>query len=119
MFFCAEVRPGLTLSDSHASHLYRIAQEALANAARHGGATVVDVLLVITHSTLLLRIADDGIGMGAGPHRGMGLRIMDYRAGILGAKLEISAERPRRNRGACHQRGAGRHGPAIIKDDKR
>jgi signal transduction histidine kinase len=86
----------LSLSDTQASHLYRIAQEALANAARHGQAKVVDVLLVITHHMLLLRIADDGCGLARDSRpAGMGLKIMEYRAGMLGARLEVCANLPR------------------------
>ena len=46
--FRAEVWPELNLDETDASHLYRIAQEALTNSARHGHATLVDIFLLVT-----------------------------------------------------------------------
>jgi PAS domain S-box-containing protein len=95
--FRAEIWPEITLSETSASHLYRIAQEALTNAARHARGSKVDILLMVTKNTFLLRITDDGVGIGD-PDRtvaGMGLKIMKYRAGMIGAKLEIGAHLPR------------------------
>jgi signal transduction histidine kinase len=95
--FRAEIWPEITLSEASASHLYRIAQETLTNAARHAHASKVDILLMVTKNTFLLRITDDGVGIG-NPDRavaGMGLKIMKYRAGMIGAKLEIGAHHPR------------------------
>ena len=50
--FRAEIWPDITLSETSASHLYRIAQEALTNAARHGHAAKVDILLMATQEHL-------------------------------------------------------------------
>src|SRR5271156_689922 len=94
--FRAEIWPEITLTEASASHLYRIAQEALTNAARHGRASKVDILLMVNRNTFLLRITDDGVGI-ANPDRpvvGMGLKIMRYRAGMIGAKIEISSSVP-------------------------
>jgi len=94
--FRAEIWPEITLSEASASHLYRIAQEALTNAARHGHANRVEIYLMVTRSTFLLRVTDDGVGIGnsskAAP--GMGLKIMSYRAGMIGAKIDIGAHSP-------------------------
>jgi PAS domain S-box-containing protein len=94
--FRAEIWPEITLSETNASHLYRIAQEALTNAARHGQAQKVDILLMVTRNTFLLRITDDGVGMRPPklPATGMGLKIMRYRAGIIGAKIEFGGNKP-------------------------
>lgn len=76
-------------------HFYRIAQEAVANAVRHGKARHVDIGLCIKKQGLELSIKDDGSGMaadGKGPVTGMGLRTMRYRAQVLGACLEIKSE---------------------------
>jgi len=93
----SEVWPELMLSETNASHLYRIAQEALTNAARHGHATLVDILLLVTQDTFLLRISDNGVGLreSAPASTGMGLKIMKYRANIIGAAFEIAANEPR------------------------
>jgi signal transduction histidine kinase len=94
--FSAEVWPQCTLEEALASHLYRIAQEAVTNAARHGQATVVDILLTFNGSRFLLKITDNGCGMPqSGPAGvGVGLKIMAYRANLIGAKLEIGANAP-------------------------
>jgi signal transduction histidine kinase len=72
-----------------AMHLYRIAQEAVANAVRHGRARRVDIYLSASPGWLEMRIEDDGRGMPEqqsteGGHTGMGLRTMRYRAQSLG-----------------------------------
>ncbi len=94
--FRAEIWPEITLSETSASHLYRIAQEALTNAARHGHAHKVDILLMVTRNTFLLRITDDGVGLRRQGEQttGMGLKIMRYRAGIIGAKIEFGGNKP-------------------------
>jgi two-component system, LuxR family, sensor kinase FixL len=91
------VWPELTLDETDASHLYRIAQEALTNSARHGHATLVDIFLLATRDTFLLTITDNGEGFckPMSPYSGMGLKIMKYRAGMIGAKFEIIPNEPR------------------------
>jgi PAS domain S-box-containing protein len=95
--FRAEVWPELNLDETDASHLYRIAQEALTNSARHGHATLVDIFLLVTGNTFLLCITDNGEGfrLPMSPYTGMGLKIMKYRAGMIGAKFEIAPNEPR------------------------
>ena len=95
--FRAEVWPEPTLSEASASHLYRIAQEALTNAARHGHAKRVDIFLSVTREDFLLRITDDGLGIAcvSQPGTGMGLKIMRYRAGMIGARFDIGPNAPR------------------------
>jgi PAS domain S-box-containing protein len=95
--FRAEVWPALNLDETDASHLYRIAQEALTNAARHGHATLVDIFLLVSRGTFLMFITDNGEGfhLPTSPYTGMGLKIMKYRAGMIGAKFEIAPNEPR------------------------
>ena len=95
--FRAQVWPELTLTETDASHLYRIAQEALTNAARHGHASKVDILLLAAKNSFLLRITDDGAGIESAdpPVTGMGLKIMRYRAEMIGARFEIGSNAPR------------------------
>ncbi len=94
--FRAEVCAGFTLTETDASHLYRITQEALTNASRHGHASLVDISLVAEENRFTLRITDNGVGFvrtaPSGP--GMGLKIMKYRADMIGAKFEIAADKP-------------------------
>jgi signal transduction histidine kinase len=76
-----------------AADLYRIAQEAIRNAARHSGAREIRVTLASDDRMLSLMVEDDGHGIlpGAETRGGMGLKIMRYRASIIGASLEIGA----------------------------
>ncbi len=76
-----------------ATHLYRIAQEAVHNAIRHGHARKIDIRLVKTGALASLKIFDDGSGiqMGQPIHQGMGLRNMKYRASIIGGSLALDS----------------------------
>jgi signal transduction histidine kinase len=77
-----------------ALHLYRIAQEAMGNAARHAHATQVAVSLCADEGEVTLSISDDGHGFDpdAKTYQGMGLRTMDYRAKLIGARLDVASE---------------------------
>lgn len=72
-------------------HLYRIAQEALNNAVRHGGARAARIRLHRSRGRAALSVADDGSGLGrsAPSSAGMGMRIMRHRAEIIGGSLHI------------------------------
>ena len=76
-----------------ALNLYRIAQEAVNNGIRHGGAQHLIISLALREGFLRLSICDNGCGFeGVGPKAatpGMGIRIMRYRARQLGATLEF------------------------------
>ncbi|OYW30224.1 MAG: hypothetical protein B7Z47_03825 [Chthoniobacter sp. 12-60-6] len=77
-----------------ATHLYRIAQEAVSNGVKHGQAGHVIISLSADAEGLVLSIKDDGIGISPlDPQRqGMGLRIMHYRASMIGATLAIEKQ---------------------------
>jgi len=79
------------VDDAASTHLYRIAQEAISNAMRHGGANKITILLESEGSDAVLSVSDNGSGFGEPKkdRRGMGLRIMQYRAGMIGGTLEI------------------------------
>jgi nitrate/nitrite-specific signal transduction histidine kinase len=74
--------------------LYRIAQEALNNVARHADAGRVDVRLVCRPGRAMLSISDDGRGfdVGAIPPGHLGVGIMQERAASIGATLEIASQ---------------------------
>ena len=74
-----------------ATHLYRIAQEAVTNALKHGQAKRIQISLSATQRRVVLRIKDNGTGFVAVPssRKGMGIRIMQYRAGMIGGTLSI------------------------------
>lgn len=73
-------------------HLYRIAQEAVRNAIRHGQAGEIAISLNTLDDGLELRVADDGKGIADTDlvgNQGMGLRIMPYRARLMGAGFSV------------------------------
>jgi signal transduction histidine kinase len=82
-----------------ALHLYRIAEEAVANAVKHAGANSITIGLAILDGRPVLEIADDGKGIGEKPKtEGMGLRNMQYRASVIGGELTVEA---RKGGGTC------------------
>ena len=76
-----------------ATHLYRIAQEAVTNAVRHGRPAHIRVCLERAGIGVRLTVEDDGAGLPA-PHRrsgGMGLRIMAHRAMVIRGSFDVRA----------------------------
>lgn len=85
------------INDIHAAeHLYRIAQEAVGNAIKHGRAKNIQIRLEGGKGGKRLRIIDDGQGRPpfSANGKGMGLRIMSYRADRLGANFSIRRREP-------------------------
>lgn len=79
---------------SVAGHLYRIAQEAVNNALKHAQARAITIHLQRKRNRVILRVTDNGKGIApVSPRRkGLGLRIMQYRASLVGGTLAV---RPR------------------------
>jgi signal transduction histidine kinase len=102
---CSFVRPSPAQihDNTQAIHLFRIAQEALANAVKHGRAKTVIIVLEAGEGACSLRISDDGIGFAANGSKktGMGLSIMRYRARMIGGTLEIQRNAPTGTVVAC------------------
>ena len=86
-FDCPRLVP--VKDNTTATHLYQIAQEAVGNAIKHGRAQ--HIRLCATTERLVLTISDDGFGFRkkAGERKGLGLRIMSYRAGVIGGTLAV------------------------------
>lgn len=100
--FKCETAP-VNLDDQQELHLYFIAQEALLNAVKHGKSTRVTVSLNVEDGQLKLVVEDNGCGY-AMPERnmtGMGIRIMRYRAKVIGATLEVHSQVDQGTRVAC------------------
>jgi signal transduction histidine kinase len=76
-----------------ASHLYRIAHEAVHNALHHGKPRRVAIDLTDNERVLALTITDDGTGLPASRsmEHGLGLKIMAHRAGLIGGQLAVEA----------------------------
>jgi signal transduction histidine kinase len=88
--FCQFPRP-VKIFDQHiAAHLYRIAQEAVQNAFKHGRAKNISITLSRHNKWVHLAVKDDGIGIPRRPNEtGMGLKNMQTRARLVGGLLEI------------------------------
>ncbi len=82
--------------DSSAScmHLYRIAQEAVTNAMKHAQPACIEISLEKENNVIRLTVKDDGAGMADvhSTENGLGLKIMNYRANMIGASLDIQSE---------------------------
>jgi PAS domain S-box-containing protein len=89
--------PVLIHDDTMATHLYHIAQEAVNNAIKHGSPRNVLIQLSAEQGRGTLLIKDDGKGIAENPAntQGMGLHIMNYRAGVVGGTLEARRDTPR------------------------
>ncbi len=91
------------LGSANALHLYRIAQEAVTNAAQHGAAGQVHISLRADGERGLLRIEDNGNGFNPAVRqsKGLGLRIMHYRAQMMAGSLRIDSARARGTTVSC------------------
>src|SRR5690606_37888584 len=89
--FHSRIWPQLTLEASACTHLYRIVQEAVTNAVRHGHASEIVIDLQVNGDRVTLSVSDNGRGFipGAVTSSGMGLRIMQYRANMLGGSVSF------------------------------
>ena len=81
------------IDKSVALHMYRIAQEAITNATKHGSPSRIDVYLRDTGDHFELEIKDDGTGMPDVLKPGLGTSIMKYRSSLIGAEHQLSSEK--------------------------
>jgi PAS domain S-box-containing protein len=90
-------RPVYIHDVNSATHLYRIAQEAVNNAIRHGKSHEILIELAAKSGMGTLRIRDDGVGFVRDPAKqpGVGLSIMNYRADMIGGSLKVQANADR------------------------
>jgi signal transduction histidine kinase len=75
-----------------ATHLFRIAQEAVHNSIKHGRPRRISIALTKPRGRVTLAVRDDGAGLANGaakPSSGLGMRIMKYRANSIGAELSF------------------------------
>lgn len=89
--------------ESVATHIYRITQEALSNAVRHSGATLIELDLKRAKGVYSLEIADNGRGISVDLEtaEGMGFKNMRYRAHSLNGTIETKAKRGGGTRVVC------------------
>lgn len=89
--------PEVELPDEVKTVLFRVAQEALTNVAKHARATHVDLSLTFEPHHIELRVNDNGLGfnvdaVSAHPTAGIGLRNMRERLSAIGGRLEVHAD---------------------------
>jgi PAS domain S-box-containing protein len=86
-----------------ATHLYRIAQEAVTNALRHARAKNIWVSLNDSNGELELKVTDNGRGFSTGSPggSGLGLSAMRYRADLIGATLLVHSKRKKGTQVTC------------------
>lgn len=95
----ASSRPPVQVRESHAAtHLYRIAQEAVSNAINHGQANAVLISLAAAGNGITLKIEDNGHGqiedIQMSQTSGMGLKTMNYRARVIGGSFNLCQRNP-------------------------
>jgi len=84
---CRIYQDGIFLVDDNqaATHLFYIVREAVTNSIKHGKAGSIHIHLIANNEGIKIAILDDGVGMQEKKNTGLGLRIMRYRAAIIGA----------------------------------
>jgi len=103
---CRFASKGLVAVESSvmATHLYRIAQEAVSNAIKHSRASSIAIGLCARAGVLELSVTDNGEGLSAARRKestGMGLNIMDYRSRSIGGTLQVGPGRRGGTRVSC------------------
>jgi len=85
--------PVLIHDANMSTHLYRIAQEAVNNAIKHGQAKTIMISLFARNEYGTLKIENDGLGMRepSTNDSGMGMQIMNYRARMIGGSLKVES----------------------------
>ena len=85
-----------------ATHVFRIAQEAINNSVKHGRAKNIEVNLAPHGDRIELSVSDDGAGISPEAKMdGLGLRIMHYRARRIGGALEVATTEQGGTRVTC------------------
>jgi PAS domain S-box-containing protein len=100
-----EVKPSFHIDDdAAAAHLYRIAREAVINANKHAEAREIVIRLERSRQGMVLRVIDDGIGLpkDVKPQQGLGFHIMNYRAQLMGGRVEMDSPHTGGTRVSCY-----------------
>jgi hypothetical protein len=84
--------PVIVDTPSISEHLFRITQEAVSNAIRHGHATKIEISLQELDAVIQLSVSDNGSGLPemSPTRKGMGLQIMAARSQFIGGQFSLS-----------------------------
>lgn len=127
---CRSFVPIISLTKPLSLHLYRIAQEAVSNAVRHGHPNLIDILLANEGDQVTLTVTDDGVGIPPQiESQGMGLRSMRHHAELIQGNLQIDSvpgkgtvvrcEAPRGGTSLTPPAPAGRPAPLLRRGPAR
>ena len=118
-FACKEPPPAM--EHGAALHLYYIVQEAVVNAAKHGKATDVSISLtrVLDHFMLTVRDNGQGFQLPGNSRTGMGVRIMRYRARVIGATLDLQSQPGQGTQVTCVFYPVAQTSPSPIENAQR
>lgn len=96
-FYLYQNLKDVEIPDNIQINLYRVVQEAINNAIRHGKPDNINVQLIYSKNEILLTIEDDGIGFDADKisETGLGLRSMKTRVGAMSANIDIVSTKGR------------------------
>jgi two-component system sensor histidine kinase NreB len=94
-------KPVLISDNDLATHLFRIAQEAVSNAVKHSGADAIEISLTQADDQIVLSVSDNGRGLARRNDGGMGLRIMEYRASIISGKITMQSVKGKGTKVIC------------------
>lgn len=84
--------PAAVLEPSTEIHIYRIVQECIGNAIKHGKANRITIEFLTGENFHVIAVTDNGVGFTENPDSdGMGLHLMEYRARLIGARIKISS----------------------------
>jgi len=115
-----EVSPSFRIDDDiTATHLYRIAREAVINANKHAQARQIVIRLERSRKGIVVRIIDDGIGLPKEiKQRGLGFHIMKYRAELIGGTLEVDSSERGGTSVSCYVPRVGLKSKSSANGDK-
>ncbi len=95
-FFFYKNMDGVVIPDKVQINLYRILQEALNNAIRHGNPEKIEIQLVYSNEEILMTIEDNGVGFDTSKNSsGIGIRSMKTRVGAMSANIDIVSSKNR------------------------
>jgi PAS domain S-box-containing protein len=111
-------KPVRVENNETATHLYRIAQEAVTNALKHGAPRHIKISLERDKDRIILSVRDDGKGISppARQTEGMGLKTMRFRAALIGATLSIAPVKKGGTLVTCRLVETLRHGKTPAND---
>ena len=80
------------LNEATKAVIYRVAQESLSNAVRHGHPSRIEVIISLDENgSVVVRVSDDGVGMAGVSEPGFGLAGMRERVAALGGSLRVAS----------------------------